>query len=530
MDIRTDKKKHMEDLFKENNITNYIRFSAITPQNFKERTNCNYEISSIDACLISHVYMCKYILDNINTEWTLILEDDIEFTSWELFEKDKKKIFNSNFNIIKVGYLIHLCRALNRKNAPLLIPYHTRKDMGTSTTGYFINKKGCRDICDVFFKNNEFVFNKKELINRFNLKSKDRVVADIVLYLISKTATLKYPLVNVNPYFESNLRKMNENSIVFKFMKSSYNISLGILKLLRSNLLLLFGSKDLFFAQKICRYANGYFVTDNETTFSEGINYLNRKEIDNNFEYIIVKDVELSKVPNIKNSKLIVIYDRLNEINKNINKFNIDLICVPTKELKEELINLKVTSKIMIFNKGANREDIELKDNPFNKEKTNLGYLGEITNEKTIYIKNLMNNLDDNFELHLNQEINLDLNNVKIHKSLDKHEILNNIDIGLVFPDKFTSIKEKEFNFEILDYCIYGLKCLSMDTINNSYLLNKYKNGIVIPYNSSPENYADNIKKLNKMKINKDMIIKKVDLECAWERVIERLLFGIFKL
>jgi hypothetical protein len=71
-------------------------------------------------------------------------------------------------------------------------------------------------------------------------------------------------------------------------------------------------------------------MTDKETGFNknDGINYLNRKEIDNNFEYILVKDFELSKVSNIKNSKLIVIYEKLNEINiENIKKYNIDLIC-----------------------------------------------------------------------------------------------------------------------------------------------------------------------------------------------------------
>jgi hypothetical protein len=324
---------------------------------------------------------------------------------------------------------------------------------------------------------------------------------------------------------------MEEKSTIFKFMKSSYVVSLGIFKLLNSNLLLLFSSKDLFFVQKICKYANGYLVTDNETTVSEGINYLNRKEIDNNFEYIIVKDIELSKVPNIKNSKLIVIYEKSEEINmEDINKFNIDVICVPTQELKEELINLKVKSQIIIFNRGTNIINIELKDNPFNKEKINMCYLGDITDEKTVYIKNLMNNLDDNFELHLNQEIDFDLNNVKIHKLLNKHEILNNMDIGLVFPNKLSSIKEKDFNFEILDYCIYGIKCLSMNNVNNCHLIKKYKNGIVIPHNSSPEIYANNIQKLNKMEINKNMTKKKAQLEYTWERVLERFLFFIFNL
>jgi GR25 family glycosyltransferase involved in LPS biosynthesis len=68
IDERTDKKKNMENLFEKNNITNYTRFSAITPKNFKEISNCDYDISCEVACLISHVYMCKYILDNINTE------------------------------------------------------------------------------------------------------------------------------------------------------------------------------------------------------------------------------------------------------------------------------------------------------------------------------------------------------------------------------------------------------------------------------------------------------------------------------
>jgi hypothetical protein len=140
-----------------------------------------------------------------------------------------------------------------------------------------------------------------------------------------------------------------------------------------------------------------------------------------------------------------------------------------------------------------------------------------------------MDNLDDNFELHLNQEIDLKSNNIKVHKSLDRHDIINNLDIGLVLPDKFTS-KDKDFNFDILDYCTYGIKILSMNNINNNGLIKKCKNGIIIPYNSSPKVYANNIKKLNKMEIDKNMVIKRTNLEYSWTKFLEKLIFDIFDL
>lgn len=646
MDIRTDKKKYMEDLFKVNDINDYYRFSAITPNNFNQRTGLNYSINKTDACLISHLLIYKYILENVKTEWTLVCEDDIKLISWDRFLKDE--IFSSDYNLIKIGQTINHNKFFEMKNKPKLISYNI-KEGGTGAFAYLINKKGCKEICDNFFQNNNLVYNKEKLVEEYKLKSINELVADKIYFLMTKTAALKYPVFVLNPEFDSNIRSVNDN--VKNYLNNSLKFAKDLPKLVNSNFLVIFDfvdykkqrklhyslSKGFYYAQSINKFSNGYLLTEGKSEFYNGVNLVGKadltREFLNTLDYIIaVRDANLPKILEIeklnqyireKKVKLIVKSEYAgwvvnNSIKKKIKNWDdflynqVDLICVQTQAYKEMLWkelkktkydNDKIKSKVIVSNIGVSNEKISSNNNPFdinhnycvdlftklnkdraliptcyipvnlpyserninnfNKEKIKLIYMGRLTHMEgkiVTYIHDIMKELqDDNrFELHifpgkfkipgcpvkvfsskypitlqlLRDSCFYDLDNVIIHHPFEhdkKDDILLNVDVGLDFPSDFSPNIKPNLNCKLFELCRYGIKSVTMNTVNNAYMVENFNNGMVLPYNATPKQYADAIRKVSEMKTNKQDVINKTLNELSWDKICKKLVLDIFE-
>lgn len=174
-------------------------------------------------------------------------------------------------------------------------------------------------------------------------------------------------------------------------------------------------------------------------------------------------------------------------------------------------------------------------DNPdkrqeFNTEKYIIVYTGRIKVDhgKIFYnMRNIMNYLGEKYELHifpgtfmmpsetgstthsarngnslvlLRDTIFQDSQNIIIHYPYDHHDkymYLNfahcGIDFSEVRPNNSISIAG---HAKILEYCEIGLPVVCEENINNLYLVKNGKNGIVLPYLASDQEYADAIKNI----------------------------------
>lgn len=220
------------------------------------------------------------------------------------------------------------------------------------------------------------------------------------------------------------------------------------------------------------------------------------------------------------------------------------------KNLKENLalhplcytsINLKYS-----HDKGKN----------YNKKKTILIYMGRIrTNEGKIALmmRDIMNKLGDNFELHVfpgrfcipnsnvsvfssKYPVNLQIlrdsifyscTNVIIHFPYDNHDkskYLTYADIGIDFSSKRPlNIICPAGNAKLLEYCNYGLKVVTEKNVNNSHLVQDGKNGIVLDNIASVDEYVESIKKLVNFKYDKKFTINQTIKTNSWNIIAKEM-------
>ena len=192
----------------------------------------------------------------------------------------------------------------------------------------------------------------------------------------------------------------------------------------------------------------------------------------------------------------------------------------------------------------------------YNTKKTKIIYMGRIrTNQGKIALmmKDIMIGLGEDYELHIfpgrfnipyshvsvysaKQPSNLQIlrdtifyqcKNVIIHYPFDdkfKGLFLQYADIGL----DFSSVRPDNRicpagNAKLLEYCNYGLKLVSEKNVNNSHLVTSGKNGILLEGLGTVDQYVDAIKKLRKMKYNREFTIKTTIDNHNWNIIAKEL-------
>jgi len=203
-------------------------------------------------------------------------------------------------------------------------------------------------------------------------------------------------------------------------------------------------------------------------------------------------------------------------------------------------------------------------DNPnkiqdFNKKKSIIVYTGRIkVNGGKIFfnMRNILDKLGNDYELHIfpgsfyipfgNETLNCSARNgihleilrdtifknsqnIIIHypyEHEDKYRYLHFADCGIDFSDvRPKNIKACAGHAKILEYCEVGLPIVCEENINNINLIKNGKNGIILPYLASDDEYADAIKKIiHDAKIDRSYC-RKVTVENEnWDNKAQELL------
>lgn len=169
-------KKRLENYERLNKKFNCIKFSAIDTINYfnkysrialeKNYTTKDYlkEISNIHGklgCNLSHQILLEKILKESNTDWNLIIEDDIDLINYDL-SKINKIIEKANENNSNYIQLYTHKKFLNKQiNSEKIYDNLYKMINQWGTVAYFINKKGIKIFKDNFpiDKNIDFYFN-----------------------------------------------------------------------------------------------------------------------------------------------------------------------------------------------------------------------------------------------------------------------------------------------------------------------------------------------------------------------------------
>lgn len=156
LEYRIDRKVHIENELKKQNITNYEFFKAIKPsindvnnwnQKFCENKNDNYKIGCL-GCLLSHYEIIKLSLKR-NYKCILILEDDTVFKNNFTNLLNYSTQLNHNFDML---YLSGSHLGNTNKISENII-----KINGTYTTGSYLIRNDAMN----YFVNNIKNYNKE---------------------------------------------------------------------------------------------------------------------------------------------------------------------------------------------------------------------------------------------------------------------------------------------------------------------------------------------------------------------------------
>ncbi|XWV26185.1 glycosyltransferases group 1 [Tupanvirus soda lake] len=195
----------------------------------------------------------------------------------------------------------------------------------------------------------------------------------------------------------------------------------------------------------------------------------------------------------------------------------------------------------------------------FNSKKFIIVYTGRIktNNGKIFYnMKNIMDMLGNNFELHifpgtfimpsdngaitthsgknanslalLRNTIFKDSKNVIIHYPYyheEKYKYLYFANCGIDFSDlRPKKARPLAGHAKILEYCEIGLPVVCEGNIHNLFLVKNGKNGIILKYMSSDKDYADAIKKIVSMPIDREYCRKITVQNENWDKKAAELI------
>ena len=135
-----DRKEYMENLFKDNNITNNTRIDAIDGNNINTQEINNKVSKYVYATLLSHLKAIKYYVDNVEKigEYCMIVEDDfsVDYTKyWKKSFEEYLMDFPDDWEIAKL-----FSHYENISDVPENISITNLKDHKTYGTNCYIVK------------------------------------------------------------------------------------------------------------------------------------------------------------------------------------------------------------------------------------------------------------------------------------------------------------------------------------------------------------------------------------------------------
>jgi len=201
------------------------------------------------------------------------------------------------------------------------------------------------------------------------------------------------------------------------------------------------------------------------------------------------------------------------------------------------------------------------KGKKYNTQKIKIIYMGRIRTDggKIAWMmRDIMKELGEDYELHifpgrfcipnsnvsvfsskypsnlqiLRDTIFFECKNVIIHFPFDdisKGKYLQFADIGLDFSSTRPHNKIcPAGNAKLLEYCNYGLKVITEKNVNNSYLVNNGKNGILLKGIATVDDYVKGIKELVNMNYDRNFAINITIKQQNWNIIAQEMFNYIF--
>jgi len=213
----------------------------------------------------------------------------------------------------------------------------------------------------------------------------------------------------------------------------------------------------------------------------------------------------------------------------------------------------KALNPLILTEKGRNYVKTKF---DMTKKRIKLVYMGRLKNDngKILYmLRDIMNKLGDEYELHIfpgrfilpdcsitvfspkfpcNLQVLRDsmfysCTNVFVHYPIsheDKAKYLFNLDIGIDFSSvRPLNKKTPAGGAKLLEYCYYGLKVIAEKNINNSDLVTRGKNGILLENIASVDDYVNGIKELSKSIYDRQYVINTTIQTNNWDIIAKEI-------
>lgn len=204
LDRHSDRKEYMLQQFEDNNIKDYKVIKAIDGSLDNLDSVIGLDKLSITkselGCTISHLTAIKNWLDNSDSEYAIMMEDDISFETVQYWKFNWKDFFSNvkkPFDVLQLS-IIH--------NYHINTNLHIKEAIDWSTGIYVIRRSWA-----------EKLIKKHYVDGKFNLYTSRMSVADMLIYYGAKAYSA--PLFVTNTNFESSI---NNNHVKGSHLRS-YN-------------------------------------------------------------------------------------------------------------------------------------------------------------------------------------------------------------------------------------------------------------------------------------------------------------------
>lgn len=200
MERSKDRKEYIINHFDKYNIHNYNFVEAIDGNT----TNLNDLIDNIDslqlskaeaATSLSHLKTIEYWLENSDSEYAIIVEDDVSFETcdyWEFSWKDFLQAVDKKYDVLQLVII---------NNFTVNPRLHLREFLDWSAAAYLIKREYAKRLIKKYKVSNKYVFSTNRL----------RSVSEGVIYGMGQCYSI--PLFTYNNDFESNLHQSHINTI-----------------------------------------------------------------------------------------------------------------------------------------------------------------------------------------------------------------------------------------------------------------------------------------------------------------------------
>lgn len=235
IDSRTDRNDYILDHFKDNNILNFNKISACTPDQIPDRLIEDAKVLGLNkkelATVFSHLKAMEYFITNSNEKYALICEDDVDL------ENIKKMEFSVDqlFDVFKLKVECVQLSVCTREDIPANFKIRLRSFWDFCCGAYLVTREYAEKIIS-YYKENDY-FNLKKYKKNTVLEYRNGKtfltppVAECVVYEMTDTfvcpiATFIFTESSIDSSDEKNRQIIKSNNDFYSFWSKYKTIRL----------------------------------------------------------------------------------------------------------------------------------------------------------------------------------------------------------------------------------------------------------------------------------------------------------------